>query len=346
MKRQTQLSILFACVIAALVWLFLLRPSALSKFAQTNAPTSTQPDSQAVTQSDTMRTSAPPLSEATDVSAQIENTKLELTNMDQLWRTPLLYYGKVVDESNQPIAGVRVSYAGNSADESLTKATRNQGSVMTDDRGIFKIDGLYGIGLMFQLYHPNYYPYPDNSTGFDVRSPPRDGIVENSEANARIFRMHSKGHQVPLVHRVDGVNVPLDGTPTALNLKGSSDDQIIGKLIIEASGNPPSRYNQQPFDWDVKVSVPDGGLVEYTNYFDFVAPESGYQSSVEFSFPKDTNGWTDTISENYFVELPSGYARLNIYMGVKRPLFFSIAYDYNPDGSPNLERAPGMQSTQ
>ena len=79
-----------------------------------------------------MQTSAPPLNEPTGVSAQIEQTKRELTKMDQLWRTPLLYYGKVVDESNQPIAGVRVSYAGNSADESLTKATRNQGSVTTE----------------------------------------------------------------------------------------------------------------------------------------------------------------------------------------------------------------------
>jgi hypothetical protein len=345
MKRRIPLAVLFACVIAALILLFLHRPLAPSKSPEIGqTPTSTQSGSQTVSQSNAMQTS--PLNEATDVAAQIEHSKAELTNMNQLWRTPLLYYGKVVDESNQPIAGVRVSYAGNSADESLTKATRNQGSVTTDDRGIFKIDGLYGIGLMFQLYHPNYYPYPDNSTGFDVRSPPRDGIVENSEANSRIFRMHSKGHPVSLVHRVDGMNVPFDGTPTALNLKGSSDAQIIGKLIVEASGNPPARYNQQPFDYDVKVSVPDGGLVEYTNYFDFVAPESGYQSSVEFSFPKDTNGWTDTISENYFVHLPSGYARLNIYMGVKRPLFFSIAYDYNPDGSPNLERATGTQTTQ
>ena len=85
--------------------------------------------------------------------------------------------------------------------------------------------------------------------------------------------------------------------------------------------------------------MPNGGLVEFTNQFDFVAPDSGYQPSIEFAFPKEMVGWTDTVSENYFVKLPSGYARLNIYIGAKNPLFFSISYDYNPDGSGNLERA-------
>ena len=80
-------------------------------------------------------------------------------------------------------------------------------------------------------------------------------------------------------------------------------------------------------------------MIEYTNYFDFVAPDGGYQSSVEFYFPKDTNGWTDMASRKYFVKLPSGYVRLNISIGAKRPLFFSVEYDYNPDGSQNLERA-------
>jgi hypothetical protein len=151
--------------------------------------------------------------------------------------------------------------------------------------------------------------------------------------------MHHKGHPASLVHRTDGVNVPLDGTPTPLVLRGSDYNQTIGQLVVEASGAPPQRYDQQPFDWDAKITVPDGGLIEYTNYFDFIAPNTGYQPSVEFSFPKGTIGWTDMASRKYFVKLPSGYARLNISIGAKRPLFFSVEYDYNPDGSQNLERA-------
>jgi hypothetical protein len=339
--------ILFACVIVVLIlfWFLHQRPSNSPvarpvELLQTNkAVPIQQPDRRVTMQSNTMPASASSMHTAHDIRAQIEQTKQAMTNMALLWRTPLLYYGKVIDESNQPISGVRVSYGGNSINESLIQETRNEGSVTTDERGIFKIDGLYGIGLMFQLSHPNYYPYPDNSTGFDVRSRPRDGIVEDSETHARIFHMHSKGHPVPLMHRADGINVPLDGTAKTLDLRGTDYNQKIGQLVVEATGNPPQRYDQQPFDWDAKVIVPDGGLIEYTNQFDFVAPDSGYQSSVEFAFPKEVTGWTDTVSKNYFVKLPSGYMRLNIYIGAKRPLFFSVEYDYNPAGSPNLERA-------
>jgi hypothetical protein len=268
--------------------------------------------------------------------AWMEQVQQRQDRLIALARSPLLFYGKVVDESNRPIGGVQVSYTAHTVSESKEDVF-NTGAVTSNDRGIFKIDGTNGIGLILELSHSNYYPYPDNSTGFDKRSLPRKGYFSDSEEKAELFRMHSKGHPVPLVRRADGVNVPLNETPTLLAFRGS-DSHTIGQLVIEASGTPPPRYNQQPFDWDVKISVPDGGLIEYTNRFDFIAPDNGYQSSIEFAFPKETNGWTDTISKNYFVKLPSGYARLNIYIGAKNPLFFSIEYDYNPDGSKNLER--------
>ncbi len=272
---------------------------------------------------------------------QLAGTRQESAEMANLWRTPLLFYGIVFDENTNPIPSVRVSYSANGLDETLTNEVRSTGSVTTDQRGIFRIDGVRGVGLTFELYHPDYYLYPGthNHTGFDVRSSPPDGIVPDREENAAFFQMHSKGHPVPLVHRVDGMNVSLDGTPATLDLKGREDDEKIGRLVVKATGAPPPRHDQQPFDWDVTVAVTGGGLIECTNYFDFVAPGRGYNPSVQFTFPKRSPGWTDTVSKNYFIKLPAGYARMNIYIGAKRPLFFSIEYDYNPDGSSNLERA-------
>lgn len=343
MKKRTK-AILFAVVMLVALLCFLLLKQQSNQPSGTNIKSESTSNAKITneTVSATPQNNANPEpvnSSSQNTQAEAEQKKQEMQRTAQLWRTPILYYGKVIDESNQPISGVKVSFNTSSVNESLTKEQYDTGTVTTDERGIFKIDGVRGVGMVFQLSHPNYYLYPGNIMDYDIRDYPKKGALPNTEENALVFRMHSKGHPVSLVHRADGINVPLDRTPTALVLRGSDYNQKIGQLVVEASGNPPQRYDQQPFDWDAKITVPDGGLIEYTNQFDFVAPDSGYQSSIEFAFPKETVGWTDTVSKNYFVKLPSGYARLNIYIGAKRPLFFSVEYDYNPDGSSNLERA-------
>jgi len=338
MKNRTKVKLLSVVILAALLCFLLLKHRSIQPVEINTVPhvkTVNEPES---TVSQINTNPEPVNSSPQNIQAEAEQKRQEMQQAAQLWRTPILYYGKVIDESNLPISGVKVSFNTSSVNESLTKEQYDSGIVTTDERGIFKIDGVRGVGMVFQLSHPNYYLYPGTIMDYDVRDYPKKGMLPNNEDNALVFRMHSKGHPVPLVHRADGVNVPLDGTPTTLALRGSGP-QTIGQLVIEASGTPPSRYNQQPFDWDVKIIVPDGGLIEYTNRFDFIAPDNGYQSSIEFAFPKETIGWTDTVSKNYFVQLPSGYARLNIYTVAKRSLFFSIEYDYNPDGSHNLERA-------
>lgn len=341
MKLRVYISILFACAIGVCIWLSLWRPgSPLPEppaVAQSNQLASIRGSDQGLIQSNVPPKDLHSVHQSSGLPARIDAMKHEMVKTAQLWHTPLLYYGKVVDESNRPIAGVQVSYSGNALDESLTKEVRNQGTVVTDQRGIFKIDGLYGIGLMFQLSHPDYYAYPDNSTGFDVRSPPRDGVVENSEANARTFCMHSKGHPVPLVHRRGGVDVPVNSGDAIVDFYGQEDKQVVGTLQIEAAGDTPKNYSRTPYDWSVRLTVPGGGLVEFTNQFDFVAPDSGYQQSIEIDMSKDQPGWSDTVNKSFFAKIPSGYLRVRIHMRAKTPLYTSLEYFYNPDGSRNLE---------
>ena len=80
-----------------------------------------------------------------------------------------------------------------------------------------------------------------------------------------------------------------------------------------------------------------GEFIERTNQFDFVAPSDGYISVLEWDFSKDMQKFPDSVAKTYFAKFSRGYARLGIYVGIKRPLLLSVDYDYNPDGSTNLE---------
>ena len=270
--------------------------------------------------------------------ARIEDFKRETDAERAMWQAPLIYFGKVVDESNQPISGVQVSYGANSANE-LGEEVYNTGTVTTDERGMFKIDGVRGINLMVQLSHPNYYAYPDNSTGFDKRAIPRKGYFSDNEVNAELFRMHSKGHPVSLVHRRGGADVPVNSGNATVEFDGQQDKQVIGVLEIEASGNTPKNWSASHYDWSVRLTVPGGGLLESTNQFAFVAPDSGYQESIEINMNKSRPDWSDTISKSYFVKLSNGFLRMEIRMRAKTPLYTSLEYFFNPDGSRNLEPA-------
>ena len=117
---------------------------------------------------------------------------------------------------------------------------------------------------------------------------------------------------------------------------GRRDKQVVGTLKIEASGNIPNNDSRTPYDWSVHLTVPRGGLVEFTNQFDFVAPDSGYRQSVEIHMDKDQPGWSDSMNKSYFVKLRNGYLRMNIQMKARTPFFTSLEFFYNPDGSRNL----------
>lgn len=253
-----------------------------------------------------------------------------------MWQAPIQYFGKVVDENSQPITGVQVSYNA-SAMDTVRKEIQYTGLVSTDERGMFKIDGVNGVNLMLELSHPSYYAYPDNSTGFDKRSLPKKGFFSDCEERAESFRMHSKGHPVLLSHRRGGVDVPVNGGSAMVEFLGQQDKDVVGTLQIEASGNTPKNWSPKPYDWSVRLTVPNGGLVESTNQFDFNAPDSGYQRSIEIDMGQDQQGWSDTVDKSYFLKFQNVFARMKIHMRAKTPLYVSLEYFVNTDGTTNLE---------
>jgi hypothetical protein len=255
-----------------------------------------------------------------------------------MWQSPILYFGKIVDESNQPISGVQVSYRANALNEARIEV-ENSGTVISDGRGAFKINGVRGIGLMLELSHPNYYAYAENSTGFDKRSLPQKGYFSDNEESAELFQMHSKGNPVPVIARGGGFHAPSDGSIAMFPLRGSARSEILGQLQIQ--GRNGLRSEATPYDWKVELTLTDGGIAESTNYFDFVAPEAGYSNRASF----EVSG-SEMKRKTYFLKLPSGYIRFKLEVIMGKDMFVSGDYYFNPDGSRNLEPSKEIRPNQ
>ena len=331
--------VLLVIVVLVLIWLFKKHP-AISQSPEKREVVETNTTAQIEKTNTAIRT---PVTTASkngyqEIQAHMELIKQRHEQETALAQSPLLYYGKVVDESNQPIAGVQVSYTAHALSESREEVF-NPGTVTSDERGFFKIGGINGIGLMLQISHPNYYPYPENSTGFDKRSIPRKGYFSDNEENAELFRMHSKGHPVPLILRGGGFHKPHDGSVAIYPLRGNTRAEILGQLQVQ--GWNGVRSDNNPYDWKVQLTMPEGGIIESTNYFDFVAPESGYSESVVFQV---SGG--EMARKQYFLKLPHGYIRFKLEVIMGKDMFVSGDYYYNPDSSRNLEPGQEIRPTQ
>jgi len=246
-----------------------------------------------------------------------------------LWQSPILYFGKVLDETNAPVIEARISYTANSLDKA-TVEVEHTGEAVSDSRGFFRIDGVKGIGLMIQVSHTDYYTDFDNQTGFDKRSVPRKGYFSDTEETAEIFRMHHKGTPVPLILRGGGFHAPCNGAVAIFPLRGTTHADILGELQIQ--GWSGIRSGDNPYDWKIKLTLPNGGIVESTNLFQFVAPETGYSERVD----AQVSGG-EMARKQYFLKLPQGYIRFKLQVIMGKDMFVSGDYYYNPDGSRNLE---------
>jgi len=129
------------------------------------------------------------------------------------------------------------------------------------------------------------------------------------------------------------------GTPTVLDL-ASGIVNSPGNLQIEAWTEEPE--GGRKFGWRCRVTVPNGGLVERKNQFDFEAPEEEYVESVEITMRRDAEQWMSQQQRDFFVKLPDNrYARMSFTMIAGGNHYFLLEAFLNPNpGSRNLEFDP------
>mgnify|MGYP002622379817 CR=1 FL=1 len=260
-------------------------------------------------------------------------------------KTPILFYGKVLDQHDQPVGGVNVYYRANAVNDSLTKQEYPEGKAVSDSSGIFKIDGIHGATLSFELLHPDYYNSTTNRTGIDYAEELNRG-VPNSESRAMVFRIFKKQNPVPLIFWRSGFQLPHDGTSKVFSLRGKTKTELIGQIQVQAWADRPNLYHGGAFDWKIRLTVSEGGVLEAKHEFDFIAPDSGYQDFIEFSVSKNDPNWQPSADKRFFLKMSNYFVRADAHFEIWKDLSFTMEYFINPNGSQNLEFDPEAQPNQ
>ena len=255
---------------------------------------------------------------------------------------PIRFYGKVLDEHNQPVPGAVIHFEW----EGFLIQRKASAEVISDQTGLFALTGRTGTQLYVSVGKDGYYTSPRNGGA---------GILRYAAAYGQVFRpdpskpvlyyLHKKGEPAKSlitsqygVRQDYWVQAPLDGTKVSVNLL----ERKTGSGPLEISQLKPEYAKwKTATEWSFSMRIPNGGFVEEAEEFPFHPPEAGYRPEVAFQFQKGATNWTTDVRKDYYIKFgnPALYGRLHLETSISASSAI-LGYVINPDGSRNLEPKP------
>jgi hypothetical protein len=250
------------------------------------------------------------------------------------WQSPIEFYGKVVDESSNAVAGAKVNFHWVEVpDETGNRSTNTE----SDARGLFLLQGARGPSLTVSVSKEGYYP----RSGGAQYGPLGAGNFTPDPQMPVIFQLRRKGIPEPLVAINRSYRIPRDGTPVSIDLvTGATESGEKGSLVLRCWTEDKGKRSAEKYDWRCVVTIPSGGVVATDEEFPFSAPETGYKPTAEIKMPADRTNWNSQADLKFYYRLADGrYGRMTFSMIAGGQHFCMIDSVLNPSGSRNLEPA-------
>lgn len=250
------------------------------------------------------------------------------------WQRPIDFYGKVVDENTNPVAGANITFGWS---EFPTEDGARKATTASDADGLFSLRDQRGPALDVWVSKPGYVSSHNGQWGFIYAHGATKYMPDSS--SPVLFVLHKKGEGTSLITSQNGmksdvwVRVPPDNRPVTVDLL-QKQANANGQLVVRQF-KPPFR---EATNWSFSLSIPGGGLVENQDEFQFEAPESNYQSTLEFDFNKSQTNWTTQVTKQFYIAFgePRKYGWLRVESNLGQETIF-LTYAINPSGSRNLE---------
>jgi hypothetical protein len=253
------------------------------------------------------------------------------------WRTPIEFYGKVIDENTNPVSGAEIDFDCN--DTSATGTSFYHAT--SDNNGLFSIKDIQGLMIVVKVNKHGYYPNAPAGYAFYYAGQNKNFIPD--AANPVVFYLRKKGVGDVLFHFHKSFRVPRDGTPILIDLTtGNITLSMENAVQIEGWTHDKEKKQGWKYDWKCQVSIPGGGLQIYNEQYPFQAPQTGYIASDLIDMTVTNNAkWTYDVQRNYYIQTSATkFGRMVFGMVAGGDNFCVIDSFFNPSGSRNLEPIP------
>jgi hypothetical protein len=247
----------------------------------------------------------------------------------------LTLYGKVVDQSGDPVVGANVR-GGTLLIGGAERSGSEPFQTQTDGQGRFNVSA-HGVDIGVTLQKDGY----DYDQKLSAQRP--EGYLNSDPDHPVVFTIWKAQGAEPMVHQNFHFLIACDGTPTSVNLQTGKSVTSGGDMVITFTRNPVQIVRGKPFDWTLTLEVPDGGgLVEMHDAYPYEAPADGYKPSITVGTGSNQQSFPDSDEQVYYFKSAGGkyYGRIRIKLQPDfqpPPTFLQIEAYLNPSGSRNLE---------
>lgn len=260
-------------------------------------------------------------------------------------------WGRVIDQYNQPVINADVYYAGTNT---YLAVGGGRGFVKTDAEGYFEIHTSGERLSLWGIRHPRveeggYSKSTNKNLNIKSSNMYPDWSKHNTKNNPYIILAWRLGKYEGAIS--GGVDGDYDGNGKVYTLlldqriykNRRKEGKTAGHIYISCT-RPHMESNRDYGDWEVHITPINGGIQETNDLYLNIAPESGYQPSVDIVMKKGGQRYKHELTKQYYFSSNYGkeYGSLNITLQPfwnvnKEACSIDISYKINPTGSRNLE---------
>lgn len=202
--------------------------------------------------------------------------------IEALARTPVVFFGRVLDETGEPVKGAEVKVS------AMNLRSQSDHPATTDQDGRFSVGGFEAAGLKVFVVPPKGYRRTTESKR-EVQIADLSGIdfglseaakskiprpYKPDEKNPMLFYLEKIGPAESLYYSTESINLPPDGSQVIMSFDHARhkpvhpDDQppadypghaIELSMTVNKEPAPPEQFGSQ-FTWSFQIRVPGGGL--------------------------------------------------------------------------------------
>ncbi|MEO6993546.1 MAG: carboxypeptidase-like regulatory domain-containing protein [Lacunisphaera sp.] len=260
--------------------------------------------------------------------------KMEKEDPHFQWKTPIEFYGQVLDQLGRPVPEAKVTFGWTASGGAQTSETKSDG------QGGFGLAGANGKYLQVEVMKSGYQGGKQARKGFEYAAFFEFDYHVPDAAHPVVFRLWKLGDTEPMYQWASSWDVGVDGKPLWINAStGKRSDK--GDFSVSIWRSIEQNPHDVPFDLKITIQAAQGGGVVLTkDERMYLAPDSDWQPSVVIE-RKILPPWYASVEKpKIYLRTPDGkYAALQMSIDqfTKPGAGVQIIGYFNPSGSQNLE---------